>query len=137
MSERLRKNLLKYGIGGAVCLAVSLSRYFSQCTESTGLADRYRILSDGFSLPGLLLLFSGLMLWLSNEGAFHGIGYVLRYAVQSLMFLGRRGHVETYGEYVENHSKKPVNGFAFLFVLAAACLLISGIFVALYYKAMG
>lgn len=136
MSERLRNNLLKYGIGGAGSVGIAMWHYAGQITTGMSQADKYRILSDGFSIPGLLLLFAGLMIWLSNQGALNGVSYVLHYVVQSLLFLGRRGaNVETYGEYVEKRREKATKGFAFLFVLAAACLLISGVFVAMYYKA--
>ena len=134
MSERLRNNLIKYGITGAVCLIYAAVHCFSRDVETMVPVDLYRTVSDSFMVPGMVCVFSGLVTWLSNEGAFNGIGYVMKRVYESIMFFGRRGPVETYGDYVEKRQKKQTKGFAFLFVVGAVCLAVSSIFVALYYQ---
>ena len=134
MSDRVRKNLIKYGISGGLCLAYAAYHCFSRNVSQMSAVDLYRTVSDGFAVPGILCIFSGLIVWLSNEGAFNGISYVLKSTVQSLIFLGRRGPVEKYGDYVENQRKKRTKGYGFLFVTGAVLLAVAGIFLILYYR---
>ena len=134
MSERLRGNLIKYGISGGLCAIYIVCHCVSRDVGQVSLVDQYRIVADSFTVPGMLFIFSGLITWLSNEGAFNGLSYVFKTAVQSLIFLGRRGPVETYGDYVENRRKKQTKGYGFLFVVGAVCLAVAGVFIALYYR---
>ncbi len=134
MSERARKNLIKYGISGGLCLAYAVLHCVSRNASEMSAVDLYRTLADGFTVPGMLCIFAGLIVWLSNEGAFNGVSYVLKAAVQSLLFLGRRGPVEKYGDYVENQRKKQTKGYSFLFVTGAVCLAVAGVFLVLYYQ---
>ena len=135
MSERFRKNLIKFGIGFGLCAVYIVYHCVSNGISKMAPVDLYRTLSDAFTVPGLLCIFFGLIFWLANEGAFNGIGYVLRYAVQSLIFLGRRGAVEKYKDYVEKQEKKKTKGYSFLFVIGAVCIVISLVFILLYSKA--
>ena len=48
--------------------------------------EKYRILSDFFAVPGLFCLFWGILRWLANQGAFEGVGYVLKNALRLLTF---------------------------------------------------
>lgn len=137
MSERLGKNLLKYGICSAVCLAYAAFHCFSRGITQMSAVDLYRTVSDGFTVPGMLCVFAGLLVWLSNEGVFNGIGYVLKYAAKSLMFFTRRGEVEKYSDYVESRKDKEITGYSFLFVVGGICLVIAVVFVFLYEQAHG
>ena len=65
------------------------------------LADKYKYISDGFAIPGLLLTCSGLLLIISNEGAFDGISWGLRFAIKTLIPFGRHKKQESYGDFVE------------------------------------
>ena len=134
MSERLRNNLLKYGISFGVCLAFAALHCYSKGIATMELADVYRTLSDAFSVPGILCGFSGALAWLSQEGALDGIGYVTQYAVKSLLFFARRGAMETYKEYVERRREKKKVSYGFLFVTGAVCLLVGTVFTALFYQ---
>lgn len=134
MSERFRKNLVKYGVAFGVCLVFAALHCYSKGITQMGEADVYRTLSDAFTVPGLLCGFSGALAWLSREGALDGISYVAQYAVKSLLFFARRGALETYKEYVERRRAKQSGSYGFLFVTGAACLLIGTVFTALFYQ---
>lgn len=135
MSERARNNLIKYGISGGLCLVYAVYHCISRNVSEMAVVDLYRTVADGFTVPGMLCIFAGLIVWLSNEGALNGVSYVLKAAVQSLIFLGRRGPVEKYGDYVENQRKKQTKGYSFLFVTGAVCLAVTAVFLVLYYQA--
>lgn len=135
MSKRVKSLLLRYGIGLGVCLAYAAYHCLSRDMGAMAPVDIYRTVSDAFTVPGLVCIFAGLLIWLSNEGAFHGISYVLKRAAQALIFLGRRGSAESYGEYLENHRKNPLKGYSFLFLVGVVCMVVAAVFMALYYQA--
>lgn len=100
MKQETKSLLIKY----IVCFCVaSLITFIVFCikgffTEST--AVNIQILSDGFSIAGLILtLFAGMM-YVSGEGALIGIGFVMRNVVLAFIPMGRKRH-ETYKQYRE------------------------------------
>ena len=134
MSEKSRKNLIKYGIAFAVSLAFAGFHCYSQDIMEAKTADVYRILSDAFTFPGMLCGFAGALAWLSAAGSLDGISYVLQYAAKSLLFMGRDGYRETYAEFVERRHAKKHGGYGFLFVTGAVCIVIGTVFTALFYQ---
>ena len=130
MSKPL-KLLLQYGITIIVTLAIGFGYAWECGLLAATLQNRYRILSDAFSVPGLLCLFSGAMIWMSNEGAFNGLTWVVTYAVKSLIPSGRMNR-ETYGDYVTRNRAKKVSGFGFLLVVGAVEVAISLVFLYLF-----
>jgi len=134
VSEKLRKNLIKYGISAAACLAFAGFFAYNRGIAEGSMADVYRILSDAFTVPGLMCVFSGALVWLSGEGALDGVTYVVQYAVKSLLFMGGRGKRETYREYVERRRAKKMGGYGFLLVTGAVSLLVGAVFMVLFYQ---
>ena len=61
-------------------------------------------------IPGMLMILSDAILWVSNEGAFYGVSYCLRMAVFALIPGKRKDGYEKYSEYVEKKSQKRVQG---------------------------
>ncbi len=125
------KLLIKYGCS---VIFVALSAWgvlagadWSQSGEKT----LYRILSDAFFIPGALLIFSGLLIWLANEGAFDGVTWVLRNALSRLI-PGGRFQRETYPEYVERRREKNVFGYSFLFVVGCISVAVGVVFMLRY-----
>ena len=113
--NKIVKNILKYSISfliatGIFFLVISIRNIYS----TTDLQQIYRYLSDGFIIPGVLFIAVGLLIFLSNEGALRGVGYVVKRAVLMLLpFLGAKH--ETYAEYCANYKK--ANGFSFFFII--------------------
>lgn len=133
MSESLRKKLLKYGIGLAVCLALAALYCTLRDFQSLSLVAKYRTLCDAFTVPGLLSLCTGCLLWASNDGFFHGLGYCVDIAWKALLPGGRR-KMERYHEYVERHNQKKVTGYGFLFILGGVCMAVAIVFLILFYR---
>lgn len=133
MSKRLRNGLLKYGITAVVCGAFAVFycsvRDFSQMET----VERYRTLCDAFTVPGLLALCVGTLLWVSNDGLFYGIGYCLEVTWRALIPGGRR-KMERYYDYVQRKKGKKITGFGFLFVCGGVCMGIALIFMVLFYR---
>lgn len=136
MSKRLKVNLVKYGISALICgilvwIYVSTRDFAAQTTM-----EQYRILCDAFTIPGLLALMFGLLLAISNEGAFDGVGYALSIAWKALI-PGGRTKMEKYFDYVERKREKRGGGFGFLFVVGGVCMAAALVFMVLFYRLYG
>lgn len=132
MSKRLKTNLLKYGITGAVCLAVAAFYCGVRDFSALSAVEKYRTLCDGFTIPGLLALCVGALLWVSNDGFFYGLGYCLDVARKALIPGGRR-KTEKYYDYVQRHKQKKVTGYGFLFVCGGVCMVVAITFLVMFY----
>lgn len=126
------KKPLKYAISGSVCLALAawycLSRGFSQLT----LAEKYRTLCDAFTVPGIVCLCVGVLIWVAGDGIFHGLGYCLSVTRRALFPTGRREQ-ETYYDYVQRRRQKNRPACGFLLITGSVCMLIAVTFLAAYY----
>lgn len=137
MSRSLKKNLIKYGI--SIGLSVALAYLYVALRidlhnlSAVPKVELYLTLCDAFSVPGLLMLMSGLLMTVSNQGAMDGLGYV---AVNGLKMLipGAGQKMETFKDYLERRRANRVKGYGFLYVTAALCLAIAGVFMILFYR---
>jgi hypothetical protein len=134
VSKNLKANLIKYGLTTAISLFVTYSYISNKGFHMGTLADKYKYISDGFAIPGLLLTCSGLLLIISNEGAFDGISWGLRFAIKTLIPFGRHKKQESYGDFVEKRRGQKVKGFGFVFVVGAIDIVICIIFMILFNK---
>lgn len=133
MSKRLRNNLLKYGISVAVCAAVVIFFCTVRDFDKMKLVDRYRTLCDAFTIPGLLCLCLGVLLWISNDGFFYGLGYCIEVTWRALI-PGTKQKMEKYYDYVQRKKGQKVMGYGFLFVVGGVCMAIALVFMALFFK---
>ena len=111
---------MSFGVAALITLTVFWIKGFFTHSLSVNI----QILSDGFTVSGLLLtLFAGMM-FVSGEGALVGIGFVLRNVVQAFVPMGRKNH-EVYAKYRERKLAKAkktnyncilVTGLIFLFI---------------------
>lgn len=132
MSTRAKVNLAKYG-GCAVFTALLIWAYMGpRDFAGATLQDQYRMLCDAFTIPGLLMILLGALVWVSNEGALNGISYCLRVAVFALIPGKRQEGYEKYGDYVERKSQKKVQGYAFLFYCGLVVSAVALVFLVLY-----
>lgn len=133
MKKRVRTGILKYGIFGAICAAFVLLYCFSRDFSQQSLAEKYRILCDAFTIPGLLSLGIGVLLWASNDGIFNGLSYCLNVAWRALI-PGGRAKTERYYDYVTRKGEKKLTGYGFLFVGGGVCMAVAAVFLALFYR---
>ncbi len=133
MTERTKIQLLKYGGAVAVGLLMTVAYLASTQFLEQPLADMLRLLSDGFMLPGFLMVALGCMIWMSNDGMLDGVTFVLSRAVKFLLPFGRGEKDENYGDYVKRQREKNIHGYGFLFVTGGVFLAISLIFLWLFH----
>ena len=96
------------------------------------LVEQYRILCDAFTIPGIMLLCVGAMIWVSNAGALDGLTYVFSYAIGALVPGGRKH--QKFLDYVEHRRENRVKGYGFLLISGAVTLAIAGVFMILFYQ---
>ena len=134
MSKSLKNNLLKYGItvviGGLMAYFITSSYGYGQAAAG---AERLRILSDAFTVPGVMLIMCGFLVMVSNGGFFNGISYAAGYAIR-LLIPGASKNMGKYGDYVEQRAKRKKLSYGFLFVVGAVYLVIAIVFIILYYN---
>ena len=101
---------------------------------STSLAHAYRLLCDGFFVPGVLIMLVGGLIWISREGAFDGVKYVSRYIVYAIIPFSRGKKTEKYAEYKEKKKiqYKERGSFAYMFVCGGILVAVSILFLILY-----
>ena len=127
------KKLLKYGI--AALIGAAMTATYLILRDFTGrepLADRYRMLCDAFTIPGMVLILSAALVALSNAGSFTGIGYSVKHMVNQLI-PGMGLQRETYADYLERREGKKVKGYGFLLQVGIVFMAVALVFYALFY----
>ncbi len=135
MREYLKKNAVKYTI--AFCFAGLLANVYISMRDFAGAAkvDQYRMLCDAISLPGMLLVLFGGLMWVSGKGAVDGLAFAGKKLLNSLIPGNRIREEERYADYVERKRESRKGGYGFLFISGGICVAVSVIFYVLYYTA--
>ena len=137
MSDRLRNNLTKYGSCILVGLLLGYGYLSGYDFFALSKVDQYRLLSDAFMLPGFFMIAVGLLIFLGNEGAFNGIGFVMKRVGSFLLPFLQKEKGESYAEYTERKSSKPTVGYGFLFICGCGFLAVCAVFLMLYSQIHG
>ena len=100
MNEAKKELIIKYAICFIVASLITVAVFWSSGFFTDNIGVNIQVLSDGFSVSGILLiLFAGLM-FVSGEGALLGIGFVMKSVLMWFVPMGRMHH-ETYAQYRE------------------------------------
>lgn len=134
MSERTRINLIKYGSCAAFVVLFVVCNMVMKDFASADLTGKYLILCDGFTVPAVLMIMAGCLIWAEGEGIFYGISYAAKMAIRSLIPGGRLQEDERYGDYVARKREKKVKGYGFLFIAGAVTMVVALVFMALFYS---
>lgn len=137
MSGKVKTNLLKYGITGAVALAMSVSYVLLRDDGRPGfwawpMVDKCLVLCDAFTIPGIVLLGVWCLVWIGSQGGLDGVSFIVKYAARKLI-PGNRGKQERYADYVQRKRANRAGGYGFLFVVGAIFLAAALVFMALFY----
>ena len=135
MSDRQKVTLVKYG--SSIAFAVVLIWIYCS-TRNLFLQpamERWRILCDAFTLPGLTYIMIGFLMMVANEGFFDMLAYACSKAVG--MFLPGRGFSddgEKYYDYVQRKRENRAKGYGFLFVVGGVLMAFALLFMFLFYR---
>ncbi len=132
--KRFLVKSIPYIIATAFAAAIAAAVYASRgLTAESTQADRYRALCDTFTVPGVLLIAFGALLWVSGEGALTGVSWLVKYAVLSLI-PGKTADRVSYGEYLEMRKEKPKHTPVCLFAVGGLFLAVAAVFLILFNK---
>lgn len=133
MSKEAKIRWTKY-VSAFVFVAVLAYIYIANRDFSgASLVVKYWILCDALTIPGILLIMIGALVWVSNMGALDGIAYALAFTFRSLVpgLRGRRD--EKYADYVERRRENPVRGYGFLLISGSITMAVALVFMALFF----
>ena len=100
------------------------------------LADRYRILSNAFTSPGVILLVVGALVWVSTTGALdmysYAVGGLFRRFIPGAR-LTNPAEKETFYDYTQRKKEKRIRGYGFLFVTGGIFTAVGIVFLILFH----
>lgn len=111
----------------AVFAAVYVLNHY---TENATLTDWCHWICDGLTFPSTLLLSAGLMIWISNAGAFDLLGYTFKSFIR--LFSSDKTSYGTYGDYVAEKKEKRVKGYGFLLISGSISMGLALVMLVLY-----
>lgn len=133
----MKKKLLQYGatavVGALIALWVmNIEGFFIIIdSESDQIKEIFNILCNAFFIPGMLLILSGVIMWIASKGFFDSFGYAGRTAAH--MFIPfMKPERKSFYDYKEEKAKKRGKVPYFLMIVGAAYLLISVVFLILW-----
>jgi hypothetical protein len=133
VSKTLKIRLIKYLSSAAfVCL---LAGYYigSRDFVNAPLMEKYLMLCDGLTIPGILLIMAGALVWASNTGVLDGLGYSLVFLFRSFIPGMRAKRDERYADYVERKRENRIKGYGFLLISGAVTMAFALVFMFLFY----
>lgn len=133
MSDEL-KVWIRYGVCTVVGLLIALLIALSRGVFSMEPMERYRVLADAFTIPGVLMLCFGGLFFVSNAGAMNGIGYAMSHLFRAIVPGRNTREEETYLDYVERKREKRVHGYGFIVHTGLGFLAVSLVFILLFYQ---
>ena len=133
MSKRIRSAVTKYGCCAFFVMLMVYLYIVQRPYSGAEQMEKYRMMCDAFSIPGIVLVMLGCLVWVSTTGFFDSLGFILSMAFRSLI-PGGRLRDERYIDYVERKRENRAKGYGFLFVSGVVTLVISGVYMYLFYQ---
>ena len=134
MNNNIRNIIIKYavtiGIGAGLSFLCLWLNDYSQVTE---LVEKYRLLTDAFSIPGIIFIMVGCLVFVSTDGFFDMITFGLSKAKSMLIPFSKKSD-ETYYDYKQRKAKNRLTGYSFLFFTGLAFLLVAIVFLILFFR---
>lgn len=131
MSKRAITRLVKYGCSSLFVIASAVIYVASRYTPNATTLQWYHWLCDSLTLPSMLLISAGVILWVSNAGALDALGYAGRFVIQMFLPASKKRY-GTYGDYVLEKQEKRIKGYGFLLITGAISMAVNLVFLALY-----
>ena len=129
----MKGRLTKYGLSILFVAVMACVYLLPRDFAGAEGQEKYRLLCDALTVPGVLLLCAGALVWVSNLGALDGLSYGLRLAFRALIPGKRLQKEENYRDFVAERQEKRVKGYGFLLVSGTVTIAASLLFLGLYY----
>ena len=131
MSDRVQSLPINYG---CITLFVAVREYsYIAARDFAGAKtwEKMVLICDALTVPGMLLLMVGALIWAANTGALDGITYAVGFAVRALIPGGRHKD-ERYADFVERQREKRVKGYGFLLITGGITMAVATVFLIAY-----
>lgn len=129
---------ISFAITFAFAIAMAIGGYFIILSSFNLNWDdnKWRLLTDAATFPGVFLILVYLLVKLSNGGAFDAISYSLQLVFYTVFFRSLRETKlpRSYTEYRLLKQGKKRAGFSYLLIVGGIFLLITVVFLILYYQ---
>lgn len=125
--------VVRYGIAiaiGAIIVLVYIFPMINAVQPETTYA-LYKIIADGFTLSGVMLMGVALLVIFANAGIFNFLNYTVQW-VLSRMIHSMKAARQSYGDWLADRGKKKTP-WLFLLLPGAIYFLVGMIFVILFY----
>lgn len=99
------------------------------------LLDRYHVLCDAFFLPGVIMIFLGLLMVLNNLGALDTMAFGFSYVLHMLA-PGAFDKMDSYLDFIEKRRANRGGGYGFLLVIGSVMIAVSVVFLVLFYSVL-
>jgi hypothetical protein len=134
VKKKITKTVIKYAITLAIGLGIVYIFYSLRQDSIHTINKQYRVLCDAFTVPGLLMIMFGLLIWVSTTGTFDILSYAFAYAFSRLVPGMTYYREEKYYDYVQRKKGQRVKGYSFLFICGFVFLAVAVVFRYLFYN---
>ena len=133
MTKALKTKIMCYLTSIAVCAYVVYSYTTSRDIGSLSQVDQYHVLCDAFFLPGVIMIFLGLLMVMNNLGALDTMAFGFSY-VMHMLAPGAFDKMDSYLDFIEKRRANRGSGYGFLLVVGSVMIAVSIVFLVLYYS---
>ena len=128
--EKIIAFAIRYGITFAIMVVITilLINHFGYSPDAPA-DDRYLVLADAFTVPAMIAMLFGALLWVSTTGFFDSIGYAVSVAVNIILPIKRNPKIEKYYDYKVRKAEKRFKGYGFLLISGAIYFVIALVFI--------
>lgn len=134
MKKSVTGALLKYGITGGIAGLITFT-----VTQTYGLSEvqsqleRYRILCDAFTIPGVVFIMLGLLVKIADSGVLDGLAYAMRSLYRVFIPMAARKD-ERFWDYTQRKKEaRKGRSLSFILHVGIAFMIPALIFMALFY----
>lgn len=133
MDEKLLSYIKKYLISFVIMgLSSSVILFLREANTADAPEVMYLNLADAFTIPSVIIVMVGLLVWLSTQGTFDMLSYGFKRGAGSVIPLFK-GTEERFYDYKVRMDKKRASGYSFLFISGGIYFIPAIVFNILYY----
>ncbi len=133
MTSDKKKAMWKYLITIVVSIVFTVTYILQREFPAEELAETMHILCDAFTIPGILLVLSGALVFVINGGGLDSLGYLSTFIVRAFVPTKALTPLESYYDYIQRMRKRPTRKFGHLIIVGAVDLALSFLFLILYF----
>lgn len=138
MRDKKRSILIRYGVTAALAglLAYVVTRTYG-LGEARSLAERYRILSDAFAIPGVVFAMIGILIRLTDSGILDGLSYAMRSLWRVFLPMAAREDISFLDYVTLKRESRKGKKTGFILHVGLLFLVPALIFLVLFYQVRG